>query len=119
MRLPFPIRYTRCDAGAFVFGVYGLLLALGGAAGLAVAAPVAGLSPSERPAGAPVIRKPIASPERAARLTEGVDRPLPRGLEFLKDQGAWYTPFGHPGMAAPYDLRQLRASPASAGPRSE
>lgn len=119
MRLPFPICHARRRTGVFVCGVSGLLLAVGGAAGLASAAPVAGLSPSERPAGAPVIRKPMVSPERAARLTQGVDQPLPRGLEFLKDQGAWYTPFGHAGLAAPYDLRQLRASPASAGPRPE
>lgn len=35
----------------------------------------------------------------------GVDKPTPASLAWLKDQGAWYTPFNHPGMAGPYDLR--------------
>ena len=117
MRLPLPICHALRRTAVFLCG--GSLFLAAGAGGLAIAAPVAGLSPFERPPGAPVIRKPMVSPERAARLTQGVDQPLPRGLEFLKDQGAWYTPFDHPGMAGPYDLRQLRASPASAGPRSE
>jgi hypothetical protein len=35
----------------------------------------------------------------------GVDKPVPASLAWLKDQGAWYTPFNHPGMPGPYDLR--------------
>lgn len=67
---------------------------------------VAGLAPQARPEGAPV----IAVFERAADWREkalwGISKPYPPGLAFLDSQGAWYTPFVHPGMTGPYDLRQ-------------
>ena len=69
------------------------------------AAPIGGLTPYERPAGLPVIKSPVRTPEQAARVTSGVARPLPPGIEWLKDQGAWYTPFDKPGMVGYYDLR--------------
>lgn len=53
------------------------------------------------------------TPEDVVQRSSGVTRPLPTGLEFLKDQGAWDTPFGAPGMAAPYDPRALRRLPPS------
>lgn len=65
---------------------------------------VAGLRPAERPAGAPVI---VAfKPDEAwrTRALHGIRLP-PSGLGFLKDQGAWYTPFDRPGLTGPYDLR--------------
>lgn len=104
MRVPLSIRHVVCRQWQFPWP--GCLLAM--ACGVAGAAPVAGLSPAERPAGAPVVRQHTLMPERTVRLTEGVSRPLPKGLGFLKDQGAWYTPFDRPGMGAPYDLRGLR-----------
>ncbi len=66
---------------------------------------VAGVKPDRRPEGAPVVkeyRKDAAWYERA--LT-GIIPPYPYSLKFLEDQGAWYTPFIHPGMLPPYDLR--------------
>ena len=66
---------------------------------------VAGMKPDRRPEGAPVVkeyRKDAAWYERA--LT-GIAPPYPYSLKFLEDQGAWYTPFIHPGMLPPYDLR--------------
>ena len=75
------------------------------------AAPVAGLAPYERPAGAPVIRSVARTPEQAAKLTTGVTQPLPQGLEWLKDQGNWYTPFTRPGMVGYYDLRGWHGAP--------
>jgi nitrate/TMAO reductase-like tetraheme cytochrome c subunit len=71
----------------------------------AEAAPIAGLAPYERPMGAPVIASVARTPEQAARLTYGVDQPLPAGLDFLKNQGHWYTPFSRSGMTSVYDLR--------------
>jgi len=66
---------------------------------------VAGVKPDRRPEGAPVVkeyRKDAAWYEHA--LT-GIAPPYPYSLKFLEDQGAWYTPFIHPGMLPPYDLR--------------
>ena len=65
---------------------------------IANSAPVAGLTPYERPAGAPLIKTLARTPEQTARLTAGVAQPLPLGIEWLKDQGAWYNPFTRPGM---------------------
>lgn len=66
---------------------------------------IAGLAPQARPAGAPV----VASFEKASDWHEnalsGVGKPHPPGLGFLASQGVWYTPFIHPGMPGPYDLR--------------
>jgi hypothetical protein len=31
------------------------------------------------------------------------------GLGFMKDQGAWYTPFNQPNLAGRYDIRGLHA----------
>jgi len=46
----------------------------------------------------------------------GVDKPVPASLAWLKDQGAWYTPFNHPGMPGSYDLRGWHRPAASALP---
>ena len=39
-------------------------------------------------------------------------QPAPPGsiVKFLADQGAWYTPFTHPGMPGYYDLRGMHVS---------
>ena len=74
--------------------------------------PVAGLTPFERPANAPVL---TASPVLDARQAlRGVSSPIPDSLDFLKDQGRWFTPFTHPGMTGPYDLRGWHAAPIPA-----
>lgn len=66
---------------------------------------IAGLNPSQRPEGAPVIRE-VDKPEGwYTRALTGISRPYPPSLRFLEDQGNWYTPFNRPGMLPPYDLR--------------
>lgn len=67
--------------------------------------PIAGTQPSERPAGAPVIRE-VQKPEGwYTRALTGISQPYPPSLRFLEDQGNWHTPFNHPGMPIPYDIR--------------
>ena len=89
--------------GALAIGL--MVLSLPSWSADAEAAPIAGLAPYERPAGAPTIRSAPKNLETTARRTTGVAKPLPDGLEWLKDQGAWYTPFDRPGMVSYYDVR--------------
>ncbi len=71
--------------------------------------PVAGLTPYQRPANAPVLdTNPV---QDARQALHGVSSPIPGSLKFLNDQGGWYTPFTHPGMTGPYDLRAWHVSP--------
>ncbi len=71
--------------------------------------PIAGLTPFQRPANAPVLTTgPIQDARNALR---GVSSPIPDSLNFLKDQGGWFTPFTHPGMTGPYDLRGWHTAP--------
>lgn len=77
---------------------------------LAHSAPVAGLAPYERPADAP--RLAVAPPANPALALFGVAEPPPPSLNFIKDQGRWYTPFALPGMPPPYDLRGWHVRPA-------
>jgi hypothetical protein len=44
----------------------------------------------------------------------GVSSPFPESLKFLNDQGRWFTPFTHPGMTGPYDLRGWHVEPTPA-----
>jgi len=67
--------------------------------------PVAGLTPSLRPAGAPAIARFEQTAEWRARGLKGISEPHPQGLGFLEYQGAWYSPFDRPGLTGPYDLR--------------
>ena len=88
----------------------GCLLAIGmaGVAAAETAAEtgrVAGLALWERPAGAPVITEMAKTADCYARALTGVEPPYPASLRFLEDQGAWHTPFIHPGMTGPYDIR--------------
>ncbi len=85
-----------------------MLLALGGpgsAASDETSQFIAGVEPYRRPAGAPVLRELDRGPEWYERALRGISQPYPASLRFLEDQGAWYTPFIHPGMTAPYDIR--------------
>lgn len=70
--------------------------------------PVAGLAPSQRPAQAPRIDTEL--PLDKAVALRGVSEPLPASLKFLDQQGGWFTPFNHPGMPPPYDLRGWHAT---------
>lgn len=78
----------------------------------AAVAPVAGLAPYERPAGAPVLAEFRQTPQWRSQALKGVSEPLPASLRFLDSQGAWYTPFNHPGMPGRYDLRGMHRQPA-------
>lgn len=70
--------------------------------------PVAGLTPWQRPSHAPRIDTAMPFDLRAA--TRGIAPPALPGLAFLDNQGNWYTPFNHPGMTGPYDLRDWHAA---------
>lgn len=81
------------------------------AAYAADAIPVAGLTPWQRPVGAPRVTAP---PLRdSGRALHGVSAPIPSSLKFLGDQGSWYTPFIEPGMSVPYDLRGWHSQPST------
>ena len=67
---------------------------------------VAGLAPYERPVGAPVILVFAPGNDWQSRALTGISEPRPTSINFLNDQGAWYTPFIHPGMPGYYDLRR-------------
>jgi hypothetical protein len=93
-------RYNRA---ALVLGA--LVLALGAAIPATAEFPMAGVDPSQRPQGAPIISEVVKGPGWYTRALTGVSRPYPASLRFLEDQGNWYTPFIHPGMPGRYDLR--------------
>lgn len=83
-------------------------------AGLAAAVqagdyPIAGLDPSQRPAGAPEIRTVSKDGAWYEQALTGLPAPHPASLSFLEDQGNWHTPFDRPGMTPPYDLRGWHA----------
>ncbi len=67
--------------------------------------PIAGTTPWQRPAGAPVITSVDHDSAWFQRALTGISRPYPSSLRFLDDQGNWYTPFNHPGMTGLYDIR--------------
>ncbi len=66
---------------------------------------IAGTTPSVRPAGAPTITEFKPDAAWTARALYGVVEPYPESLGFLKNQGAWYTPFMHAGLTDQYDIR--------------
>ena len=73
---------------------------------LAEALPVAGLNPAQRPVGAPIVARFEQSAAWRAAALRGIEEPQ-TGLGFLKDQGAWYTPFNQPNAPGRYDIRGL------------
>lgn len=66
---------------------------------------IAGVEPSQRPAGAPVITEVQKDADWYAAALEGVEPPYPASLRWLEDQGNWFNPFLKPGMTGPYDIR--------------
>lgn len=68
---------------------------------------VAGLQPNQRPADAPVIQEFTPSADWRKQALAGISDPIPDSLNFLDNQGAWYTPFNRLGMPGYYDLRNL------------
>lgn len=87
--------------GSLVFALFATCTAAWGNEGF-----VAGLRPFERPAGAPVIVSFEQSEAWKAKALRGVGEPQ-SGVGFLKDQGAWYTPFNRANMPGRYDIRGL------------
>lgn len=67
--------------------------------------PIAGVNPDQRPAGAPVIKDFEKNGAWYTNALQGIEQPYPASLHFLENQGAWYTPFTHPGMTGAYDIR--------------
>jgi hypothetical protein len=67
--------------------------------------PVAGINPSQRPHGAPVIEWVRHDKGWFVQALTGVQKPYPKSLYFLDNQGYWYTPFNRPGMLGKYDIR--------------
>lgn len=93
-------------AGWF-FGAFGAGFAVMVVSAPATAEPyIAGTKPSERPQNAPIITEFVKPEGWSERALKGVESPYPASLSFLEDQGAWFTPFNHPGMTGPYDIRQ-------------
>jgi hypothetical protein len=89
-----------------------ILAAVCAQSGLALAEdrhPIAGLEPSHRPEGAPVIREVQRDADWFAQALTGISQPYPASLRFLEDQGNWYTPFNRPGMTGRYDIRGWHA----------
>lgn len=84
-------------------------LAVGGAASAATV--VGGITPSVRPAGAPVVTTYPKGDAWFAWARRGVSQPYPASLGFLADEGGWYTPFTRRGMPGRYDIRGLHALP--------
>jgi hypothetical protein len=74
--------------------------------------PIAGLDPSARPAGAPMILIYPKNADWYRHALTGIVPPYPASLRFLEYQGAWYTPFDRPGMTGPYDIRNWHAPSA-------
>ncbi len=97
------MRLTLCKRGALIAPV---LLIAGSAS---AAYPIAGVEPWHRPAGAPKITQVHHDAAWYARALHGISKPYPASLRFLEDQGNWYTPFNHPGMLPPYDIRGWHA----------
>ena len=67
--------------------------------------PIAGSTPWQRPEGAPSIEWVTRDVSWYEHSLTGIERPYPRSLWFLDNQGYWYTPFNRPGALPPYDLR--------------
>jgi hypothetical protein len=83
--------------------------ALAEVAATSVPAFVAGTAPAERPAGAPKLDKYEKPHGWYSRALSGLQPPYPASLGFLEDQQGWFTPFDHPGMTGPYDIRNWHA----------
>ena len=71
---------------------------------------VAGVNPDRRPENAPVVAKVIKPDGWYGRALTGVSQPYPYSLQFLENQGNWFTPFIYPGMPGPYDIRRWHKS---------
>ena len=103
-----------CIAGAIV-----AVLMFDAAAALAESFPIAGVNPSQRPQGAPVVTEFQKDAAWYQRALTGLSKPYPASFRFLEDQGAWWTPFNRPGMLPPYDIRGWHSGPSEEAPPPE
>ena len=92
MRMPVP--------GVWLIGVT-LLISMPAVGGY----PIAGVSPSQRPIGAPFLDEDRHDGQWYQQALQGVGQPYPFSLKFLEVQGNWHTPFNRPGMPGRYDVR--------------
>ncbi len=91
-------------SGALLLSAVFLFAGLGGAS---AARYIAGVEPDKRRADIPVITQVKKDAAWQARALTGLSRPYPEHvLQFLKDQGNWFSPFLHPGMVDRYDIRK-------------
>ena len=92
-------------SGPRIFAVAVLaVMMIDAAAALADSSPIAGVDPAQRPAGAPVVTEVPKDAAWYQQALTGISEPYPGSLQFLEDQGAWFTPFNRAGMP-PYDIR--------------
>lgn len=77
---------------------------------------MAGLTPWQRPAGAPVIKEFVKDKQWVETFYHGVQKPYPPHLGEAS-QGAWFTPFNHPGMLGTYDIRKWHQSAVQPAPQ--
>ena len=109
-------RYPPRMGGGMVAALTGLMLAMTWPTLAAASAPspdspfIAGVRPDRRPEAAPVLKAYDKDAAWYDRALHGVSEPYPYSLKFLEDQGAWFTPFIHPGMTPPYDIRHWHRS---------
>ncbi|MCB1972259.1 MAG: hypothetical protein KDG54_17810 [Geminicoccaceae bacterium] len=94
-----------------IFGAAVVACLTGGFACQASAEEIAGVEPSLRPAGAPVITTVDHGEAWYANALRGISAPIPESLGFLEDEGVWYTPFIHPNVPGRYDIRGLYGAP--------
>lgn len=67
--------------------------------------PIAGINPSQRPAGAPTITEVKHGKEWESRFFYGISKPYPPHLGTPANWGNWFVPFDRPGMTGKYDIR--------------
>lgn len=71
----------------------------------AESAPIAGLHPYERPAGAPVQTERPVTRVQLGHWMHGISEPYPGNVTTIAASGHWWLPLRGPGMTPPYDLR--------------
>jgi len=93
----------------------GILIGLTALASEAAEFFIAGSTPWQRPANAPVITSADHDEAWVRLALTGISRPYPASLRFLDDQGNWHTPFNRPGMTGRYDIRGWHQPASGAG----
>lgn len=73
---------------------------------------VSGLQPDRRPHAAPRISEQSAIDRE--RHSKGIEAFAPEQFPWLSSQGAWFNPFGSPGMTGPYDIRRWHSGAKTA-----